>query len=133
MYFSVEELLVTMPRKSCLIVDDSRAIRAVARELLQTLGFNTTEAVNGLDAIASCRRQMPDMILLDRNMPQLDGIGCVRAVRQLPGGRQPKVIFCSTDSSPNGIAEAIAAGADEYIMKPFDREILELKLSMVGI
>ncbi|MBL8660854.1 MAG: response regulator [Rhodospirillales bacterium] len=120
-------------RKTCLIVDDSRAIRAVARQLLEELGFDAREAANGLEAIASCREQMPDMILLDRNMPQLDGIGCVRAIRALPGGKEPKVIFCTTESSLMAIAEAIAAGADEYIMKPFDREILELKLSMVGI
>lgn len=120
-------------RKTCLIVDDSRAIRAVARQLLKELGFDAQEAANGLEAIASCRERMPDMILLDRNMPQLDGIGCVRAIRALPGGKRPKVIFCTTASSPVAIAEAIAAGADEYIMKPFDREILEMKLSMVGL
>ena len=124
---------MTSSRKHALIVDDSGAIRAVARGLLEQLGFATDEAVNGLDAIAVCRRRMPDMILLDRNMPELDGIGCVRALRALPGGQAPKVIFCTSESSPDGIAEAIAAGADEYIMKPFDREILELKLSMAGI
>ncbi len=124
---------MTACRKTCLIVDDSRAIRAVARELLEQMGFVTKEAANGIDALASCRRQMPDVILLDRNMPQLDGIGCVRAVRAMPDGKRPKVIFCTSESSPVAIAEAIAAGADEYIMKPFDREILELKLTMVGI
>lgn len=123
---------MTDARKVCLIVDDSRAIRSVARCMLEQLGFATREASNGHEALEVCRQHMPDMVLLDRNMPGLDGIGCVRALRALPGGHQPKVIFCSSESSSDGIVEAIAAGANEYIMKPFDREILELKLAMAG-
>ncbi len=119
--------------KRCLIVDDSRAIRSVARCMLEQLGFATEEATNGNEALEVCRQRMPDMVLMDRNMPGLDGISCVRALRALPGGHQPKVIFCTSESSTEGIVEAIAAGANEYIMKPFDREILELKLAMVGV
>jgi len=123
---------VTATQKVCLIVDDSRPIRSVARCMLQQLGFATEEATNGHEALEVCRQRMPDMVLLDRNMPGLDGIGCVRALRALPGGHRPKVIFCTSESSTDGIVEAIAAGANEYIMKPFDREILELKLAMAG-
>jgi two-component system chemotaxis response regulator CheY len=124
---------VSATAKTCLVVDDSRAIRAVARSILEQLGFTVEEAKDGEEALATCRRRMPDMLLLDRNMPRLDGIGCVRALRTLPDGRRPKVIFCTSESSVDGMIDAIAAGADEYIMKPFDREIIELKMALVGV
>lgn len=119
--------------KTCLIVDDSHVVRSIARKHLEQIGFAVDEAANGLEAVAVCSRYMPDAMLLDRNMPVLDGVACVRMVRALPGGDLPKVIFCTSENSSSGIEEAMGAGADEYIMKPFDREILELKLAMVGV
>ncbi len=121
------------PRKTCLIVDDSPVVRSIASKHLEALGFITDEAANGLEAVAVCTRCMPDAVLLDRNMPVLDGVACVRMVRALPGGERPKVIFCTAENTAAGIEEAMRAGADEYIMKPFDREILQLKFAMVGV
>jgi len=76
---------------------------------------------------------MPDAILLDWNMPVMDGIQFLGALRKEQGGRRPKVIFCTTENDVAQIARALHAGADEYIMKPFDREIVEAKLQEAGL
>ena len=72
-------------------------------------------------------------MLLDWNMPVMDGFEFMTHLRQLPGGDQPKVVFCTTENGMAYIRAAIEAGADEYVMKPFDRETLESKLQIVGV
>lgn len=119
--------------KRCLIVDDSRVVRMVARKILQELSFETEEAEDGQVAIDACQRQMPDAILLDWNMPVKNGIEFLRELRALPNVAQPIVVFCTTENDMNHIQEAISAGANEYIMKPFDSEILQSKFSQVGL
>ena len=119
--------------KSCLIVDDSRVIRKVARQILEDLHFDTLEAVDGQEALNLCRSKMPDAILLDWNMPVLNGIDFLRLLRAENGGNSPVVIFCTTENDIKHITEAIQAGANEYIMKPFDREIIETKFVDVGL
>lgn len=116
-----------------LIVDDSRVVRKVAREILERLSFNISEAEDGQVALDACRRQMPDAILLDWNMPNMNGIEFLRALRKEQGGERPIVLFCTTESDIACMATAIEAGANEYIMKPFDSEIIESKLSEVGL
>ncbi len=119
--------------KYCLIVDDSKVIRMVARKILEELELETDEAADGKLALAGCQRKMPDVILLDWNMPVMDGINFLRALRNLPGGETPKVIFCTTENDIERIQEAIDAGANEYIMKPFDSEIIQAKFAQVGL
>jgi two-component system chemotaxis response regulator CheY len=119
--------------KSFLVVDDSRVIRNVARRILEALGFKVDEAADGQQALDACRRSMPDAILLDWNMPVMDGISFLRALRADPGGTTPVVLFCTTETEMTKIQQAIEAGANEYIMKPFDSEIVESKLSQVGL
>lgn len=119
--------------KSCLVVDDSRVIRTVARRILEELDFDVREAGNGQEALAACREKMPDAILLDWNMPVMNGIEFLRSLRSDDRGREPIVVFCTTENDVSHITEAMQAGANEYIMKPFDREILESKLSEVGL
>ena len=119
--------------KYCLIVDDSKVIRMVARKILEELEFETDEAADGKLALAGCQRKMPDVILLDWNMPVMDGINFLRELRNLPGGETPKVVFCATENDIEHIQEAIDAGADEYIMKPFDSEIIQTKFALVGL
>ena len=119
--------------KYCLIVDDSKVIRMVARKILEELEFETGEAADGKLALEGCQRKMPDVILLDWNMPVMDGIDFLRALRTLPGGGEPKVIFCTTENDIEHIQEAIDAGANEYIMKPFDSEIIQAKFALVGL
>jgi len=119
--------------KTCLVVDDSSVIRKVARRILEGLDFAIAEAENGEEAIESCRKNLPDAILLDWNMPKMDGYDFLRALRRLPGGDRPKVVFCTTENDVAHIARALHAGANEYIMKPFDKEIVEAKFQEVGL
>ena len=119
--------------KSCLIVDDSKVIRLVARKILEDLKFKTEEATDGQIALEACRRKMPSAILLDWNMPVMSGIDFLRALRALPGGETPRVLFCTTENDLQHIQEAITAGADEYIMKPFDSEIIQAKFAQIGL
>ena len=119
--------------KSCLIVDDSKVIRMVAKKILQELGFSTAEAEDGQKALDYCQSQLPDAVLLDWNMPVMNGLDFLKALRKLPGGDAPIVVFCSTENDIDHIQEAITEGANEYIMKPFDSEILQTKFSQVGL
>lgn len=119
--------------KSCLVVDDSKVIRKVARRILEELDFDIREAVDGQDALDSCHGALPDVVLLDWNMPVMNGLDFLKALRALKGGDKPVVVFCTTENDMSHISAAISAGADEYIMKPFDREIIESKFSQVGL
>ncbi|MGA2942716.1 MAG: response regulator [Xanthobacteraceae bacterium] len=119
--------------KTCLVVDDSSVIRKVARRILEGLEFQIMEAENGEEAIETCKRQLPDAILLDWNMPKMDGYDFLRVLRRLPGGDGPKVVFCTTENDVAHIARALHAGANEYIMKPFDKDIVQAKFQEVGL
>jgi len=118
--------------KTCLIVDDSRVVRKVASRIVANLDFRVVEAVDGAEALAKCREDMPDVILLDWNMPVMNGLDFLRAVRRESGGAAPKVVFCSTETDRDHITEALRSGADEFVMKPFDSDILRSKFAEVG-
>src|SRR3546814_20306312 len=110
--------------KACLVVDDSKVIRKVARRILETLNFTVSEAGDGQEALVACRQSPPDVVLLDWNMPVMSGMDFLRAISADPDGRRPKIVFCTTENDMAHIRAAIHAGSDENIMKPFDREIL---------
>lgn len=118
---------------SILVVDDSAIIRKVARRMLEALGYAVREAEDGERAIEACRAAMPGAVLLDWNMPNMDGITFLRTLRADPGGGAPRVVFCTTESDFAHVAAALDAGADEYIFKPFDQATLEGKLALAGI
>ena len=117
--------------KSCLIVDDSRVVRMVARKILQDLSFECAEAEDGQKAREVCEKEMPDAVLLDWNMPVMNGMEFLVWLRSAPGGDRPKVVFCTTENDLAHIQQAMSAGADEYIMKPFDAAIIQSKFSQV--
>ena len=119
--------------RSCLVVDDSKVIRKVARHILETLNFNVEEAEDGREALSRCEASMPDVILLDWNMPVMSGMEFLRTLRQKNLANPPKIVFCTTENDMAHIRAAIEAGADEYVMKPFDRETLQSKLQIVGV
>ncbi|WP_293348145.1 response regulator [Phenylobacterium sp.] len=119
--------------KTCLVVDDSRVIRKVSRRILEDLGFEVAEAADGVEAMAWCTAVMPDAILLDWRMPAMDGLEFVKKLRAEPGGDRPKVLFCSVENEIESIRDALDAGADEYIMKPFDGGIVAGKLDYLGL
>jgi len=117
----------------CLIVDDSRVIRRMAADILKGLGLRTAEAEHGGKAVEFCRTTVPQMVLLDWNMPEMDGITCLRALRAMNLDPRPVVVMCTTENSVSKIREALEAGADEYIMKPYDQGVLLDKLTQVGL
>ena len=119
--------------KTCLVVDDSKMIRRVAGRILKDLSFETHEAANGQEALNQCRSQMPDAILLDWNMPVMDGLNFLKTLRKEPRGQEPIVVFCTAERDIGKITEALEAGANEYVMKPFDSDIIESKFFMAGL
>lgn len=119
--------------RTCLVVDDSRVVRKVARRILETHGYAVAEAADGQEALNACRSAMPDCVLLDWNMPVMDGITFLKNLRQEFGPENPCVVFCTTENDMDHIEQAITNGAQEYIMKPFDEEILIGKLAQVGL
>ena len=119
--------------KTCLVVDDSRVIRKVARRILEDMGFEIAEAADGAEALAWCRTSMPEAVLLDWNMPGMNGIEFLKVLRAEPGGRAPVVVMCTVENERDRMVEALEAGADEYIMKPFDGDIIEGKFALAGL
>ena len=115
------------------MVDDSRVIRKVARKIIEELEFECVEAADGAEALEACRKQMPAAVLLDWNMPVMNGLDFVKALRREEGGDQPVVVFCTTENDMAHITEALRAGADEYVMKPFDGDIIESKFQQTGL
>ncbi len=119
--------------KTCLIVDYSRVIRKVARQIFESIGFACDEAENGKIALESCEKKLPDFVLLDWNMPVMNGMEYLRGLRKMPNGGNPTVVFCTTENDLRHIQEALDAGANEYIMKPFDADIIRGKLDQLGV
>jgi len=119
--------------KTCLVVDDSGVVRKIARRILEEMGFEIIEAEDGDQALEFCKQTLPTAVLLDWNMPVMDGYEFITHLRRMPGGDQPKVVFCTTENGMDHIARALAAGADEYIMKPFDKDIVADKFREVGL
>ena len=119
--------------RTCLVVDDSTVVRKIARRILEEMGFQVVEAEDGERALEACKSAMPEAVLLDWNMPKMDGYEFLRSLRKMPQGDRPKVVFCTTENDVAHIARALHAGANEYIMKPFDKEIVEAKFQEVGL
>jgi two-component system chemotaxis response regulator CheY len=115
------------------VVDDSRVVRKVARRILESRGLVVAEAADGQQALDACRQALPDCVLLDWNMPVMDGITFLKALRREFGPNNPPVVFCTTENDMSHIATAIENGAQEYIMKPFDEDILIGKFFQVGL
>lgn len=116
----------------CLIVDDSRVIRKVSSKIAKSMGYVPLEAENGEEALARCKQKMPAIVLTDWNMPEMDGIEFVKQLRAIPTPKEPIVIFCTSNGEAKDIHEGIGAGADDYIVKPFDEAALRAKLEKLG-
>ena len=124
---------------SCLVVDDSKVVRKLERRIMEDMGFSVFEADDGQKAVEYCAAlkpgvaSMPDLILLDWHMPVMNGLEFLKVLRAMPDGNIPKVIFCTTESEMSNIIQALELGANEYIMKPFDGEIVKGKLAQIGM
>jgi two-component system chemotaxis response regulator CheY len=119
--------------RTCLVVDDSRVVRKVARRILEAHGYTVEEAGDGQQALEACRKDLPSCILLDWNMPVMDGLTFLISLRQEFGPDNPPVVFCTSENDMGHIEQAISNGAQEYIMKPFDEDILIGKLDQAGL
>lgn len=119
--------------KSCLIVDDSRVVRKVATRIARNMGFTCIEAEDGDEAFTLCAQHMPDAIILDWNMPVMSGLEFIEKLRMMDNGDHPKVIFCTTENDTQHLTRALRAGANEYVMKPFDSEIMQTKFAQIGL
>lgn len=117
--------------KHCLVVDESRVIRKVVCHLLVEMKFYAEEAEESASALAACRTQMPDVVLV--NLANTGGMELVRAIRRSKSEKQPVIIATMTEHDVGHISEAIVAGADEYVLKPFDRESLKEKFAQTGL
>lgn len=116
----------------CLVVDDSRVIRKISRRIVERVGYEVLEAENGAEALARCKVDMPDLVILDWDMPVMTGIEFVSQLREFDPSRHAKVVFCTSHSSDIDKQEACEAGADEFVTKPFDQAALEGKLHKIG-
>lgn len=124
--------VATSVPRTCLIVDDSRVVRGIARRIMEQFGYAVGEAENGEEALGKCRAAMPQVILLDWNMPVMSGIEFLAALAGLETGAKPKVVFCSTNSDEAAIRSGLEAGAGSYLLKPFDEQTLRIALDRVG-
>lgn len=118
--------------KTCLIVDDSRVIRKVARQIIEGFGFTVIEAEDGQEALTRCQLSMPHLILTDWNMPVMSGLDFVSRMREMPEAKAATVVFCTSKGEVADIHAGIAAGADDYIVKPFEEAALKAKLETLG-
>ena len=119
--------------RRCLIIDDSKIIRMVARKIVQDFGFDIDESGDGQHAIERCQEAMPDVILLDWKLSGMDGLSVLKQLRALPGGDQTVILFCTTETEDSHIHEALSAGATDYVIKPYDGETIHSKLSATGV
>lgn len=115
--------------RRCLIVDDSEVIRKVARRILESLDFDVSEAENGQEAVERCIQHAPDVVLLDWQMPVMSGLEFLGALRLATKGLRPRIVYCLTENDPAEISRAFVGGADDYILKPYDRGTLTAKLA----
>jgi two-component system chemotaxis response regulator CheY len=116
-----------------LVVDDSKAIRTLLSRMLSDLGFDTAQAADGLEAMAQLRAGLPDVALVDWNMPNMNGMQLVVAIRHKPAYAGIKLMMVTTESESSQMMRALEAGADEYVTKPFTRDVIEDKLRILGL
>jgi two-component system, chemotaxis family, chemotaxis protein CheY len=119
--------------KTCLVVDDSPVVRKVAVRILENLKVSPSEAENGQQALDICQKAMPDAIVLDYHMPGMGTVEFLSTLRGMTNGKKPVVIYCTTENDTADISRTIAAGADDFLIKPFDRDSVRAKLVSSGL
>ena len=116
-----------------MIVDDSPVIRKVADRLLRDMGFIVVEAGDGSEALSMCSHKMPDAILVDWDLPAMSGTEFIQEFRGLDGAQRVKIPYCTSEIMVSEMTRAKRAGANGFLMKPFDRNILDTKLREIGL
>ncbi len=115
-----------------LVVDDSTAVRLYLRKILLPCGFEVVEARNGREGLDRVREQPVDLVLLDWNMPVMNGLELLQHIRREPGVGSPCVMMVTSENDLKEVAQALETGANEYVMKPFTPEIILDKLALLG-
>ncbi|MDD7312899.1 MAG: response regulator [bacterium] len=118
-----------MPR--CLIADDSKTMRMLLIKIMENFGYTVEEAEDGEDLLEQCTADMPDLIISDWNLPLIDGIDVLYKIRSNQNIRQPVFLFCSYIKDTEIIRQALKGGADDFIMRPFDEDIIAQKLRII--
>ena len=121
--------------KKALVVDDSKAIRMILARTLRDLGFEVREAANGREAldVIAVEQHAVTLVLVDWNMPDINGLELLKRLRQIPDQCTAVVVMVTSETDTDKMVIALEAGANEYVMKPFTREILIEKLQVAGI
>lgn len=119
--------------KTCLIVDDSKIVRKVSRGIIEPMGYEILEAENGEEALKLALSHKITVVMLDWNMPVMNGMEFLLKLRAAPDIEQPQVVFCTTENEMAKIIEAMQAGANEYVMKPYDENIIRGKFEQLGL
>ncbi len=118
---------------SCLIADDSKIMRMLLAKIMENFGYAVTEAEDGEDLMQQCEKNMPDLIISDWNLPLVDGIDVLYKIRADKKSKQPVFFFCSYLKNPEIINQAMEGGADDFIMRPFDEDIIASKLKIIKV
>ena len=117
-----------------LVIDDSRAIRSILGNILKELGFEVSDAKHGLDALNILRELGPhDLALVDWNMPEMNGLEFVKSVRANQALQNMLLMMVTTETETSQMMAALEAGANEYVMKPFTKDVILDKLSLLGL
>lgn len=117
-----------------LILDDSKTMRMIIGKILDELSINHFEAASGMEALRHLREEtLPDLVMVDWNMPEMNGLDLVRLVREDSRFDTVRLIMITTETEMDNVAAALQAGANEYIMKPFNREVILGKLNLLGV
>ena len=116
-----------------IVIDDSKSIRSILAKILLGVGFTVEEAANGLEALDLIKKEKVDLALVDWNMPDMDGREFILEVRKNSTYKDMRMMMVTTETAITKVAEALEAGADEYIMKPFTREMILEKLVLMGL
>ncbi|MGE3617103.1 MAG: PleD family two-component system response regulator [Gemmatimonadales bacterium] len=116
-----------------LIVDDSRAMRIMLARFMTELGFETRDASNGKEALVALGAGLPDLVLVDWNMPEMNGLEFVQAVRADQRFNALPLVMVTTETEMSQMTKALEEGANEYVMKPFTKDVLQAKLEMLGL
>lgn len=115
----------------CFVIDDSEIIRKYTRLIFESLGFRVSEADGPVAAMERLRSETPDYILVDWRMPETNSIELIGKIRALPGSERPYIIYSVTENDPLEIQRAISHGADTFLLKPYNRQIIEMKLQEI--
>jgi two-component system chemotaxis response regulator CheY len=115
----------------CFVIDDSEIIRKYTRLIFESLGFRVSEADGSVAAMERLRSETPDYILVDWRMPETNSIELIGKIRALPGSERPYIIYSVTENDPLEIQRAISHGADTFLLKPYNRQIIEMKLQEI--